>query len=83
MTGVPVSNWTLIKPCETVSQMYSKCIVDPFSKHPIAITAENAAVDPDLDLDWDSGVGVLGLSVSIRDKRLVVDGSMDGALLAD
>jgi len=63
--------------------MYSKCIVDPFNKQPIAMTAENAAVEPDLDFDCDSGVGVLGLSLSIRDKRLVVEGSIDGALLAD
>jgi hypothetical protein len=83
MTGVPVSNWTLIKPCETVSQMYSKCIVDPFNKHPMAMTASKAEVEA-LLVDWDSGVGVLGLlSVSIKERRLVVDGSIDGALLAD
>jgi hypothetical protein len=62
--------------------MYSKCIVDPFSRHPIAMTASNAWVEAVLP-DFDSGVGVLGLSVSIRDRRLVVEGSMDGALLAD
>jgi hypothetical protein len=48
MTGVPVSSWTRIKPVETASQMYSKCMVDPFSKHPIAMTASNAWVDADL-----------------------------------
>jgi hypothetical protein len=44
--------------------------------------ASNARVEAVLP-DFDSGVGVLGLSVSIRDRRLVVEGSMDGALLAD
>jgi hypothetical protein len=63
--------------------MYSKCIVDPFNKHPMAMTASKAEVDAVL-VDWDSGVGVLGLlSVSIKERRLVVDGSIDGALLAD
>lgn len=47
------------------------------------MTASKAEVEAVL-VDWDSGVGVLGLlSVSIKERRLVVDGSIDGALLAD
>ena len=52
------------------------------------MTAENAPVEPLLLLDLDccdSGVGVLGLelSVSIKERRLVAEGSIDGAVLAD
>lgn len=79
-TGVPVWSWTFIKPCDTASQMYSKCMVDPLIRHPIAMTASNGAVD------WD-GVGVWGCWVdevlSMSERRLVVDASMEGAALAD
>lgn len=39
-TGTPVSSWTRINPCETDSEMYSKCCVEPLIKTPIAIAAE-------------------------------------------
>jgi len=49
----------------------------------MAMTASKAEVEAVL-VDCDSGVGVLGLlSVSIKERRLVVDGNIDGALLAD
>lgn len=48
------------------------------------MTAENGAVEPPLDFEaCDSGVGVFGLSESMSERRLVDEGSMDGALLAD
>jgi hypothetical protein len=39
MTGTPVSSWTRMRPWETASEMYSKCIVSPLISTPIAITA--------------------------------------------
>ena len=39
MTGTPQSSWTRMRAWETVSEMYSKCIVSPFIKTPMAITA--------------------------------------------
>jgi hypothetical protein len=39
MTGTPVSSCTRMSACETLSLMYSKCIVSPLMSTPIAITA--------------------------------------------
>lgn len=80
-----MSNPTLINPDETASQMYSKCIVDPLSRHPIEMTALKGAVDgPEEALspafDW---AGEAGLSVSMSERRLVVLAIMLGAALAD
>ena len=48
-TGVPVSVWTFISPCETASEMYSKCIVDPLMSTPIAIKTSYGRVADGLE----------------------------------
>ena len=45
ITGTPESSCTFMSPCETLSQMYSKCIVEPLISTPIAITASNGCFD--------------------------------------
>ncbi|OBZ65766.1 hypothetical protein A0H81_14336 [Grifola frondosa] len=54
MTGTPVSNWTLMSACDTLSEMYSKCIVEPLMSTPIAMTASNGS----LGIDTATGAGV-------------------------
>lgn len=39
MTGMPRSRPTRIRPCDTASEMYSKCIVSPLISTPIAMMA--------------------------------------------
>lgn len=39
-----MSSWTLIRPWDTLSAMYSKCMVSPFMRTPIAIMASKGAV---------------------------------------
>jgi hypothetical protein len=63
--------------------MYSKCIVEPFRRHPIAMTASNGLVE-----EVVFSVGAAGFSVdeeveSMRDKRFVVEASIEGAAWAD
>lgn len=41
MTGTPESICSRMSACDTESQMYSKCIVDPLMSTPMAITASN------------------------------------------
>lgn len=70
MTGVPESSWTRMRPCETASQMYSKCIVEPLIRTPMEMTASKgcllaAALSP-------AGVEVPVPSPSTRERRLVV-----------
>lgn len=45
ITGTPVSSWTFIRPWDTASEMYSKCMVSPLMRTPMAMTASNAEVD--------------------------------------
>lgn len=45
MTGIPVSRDTRIKPLETLSDMYSKCIVSPLISTPIAMMASKGPVE--------------------------------------
>lgn len=84
MTGVPVSSWTFIRPCVTASQMYSKCIVEPLIKQPIAIAEVKGPVDAP-----EAGVGVMEAppetaSLLRRFTRFVVDAfSREGAELDD
>lgn len=62
--------------------MYSKCIVDPLRRQPIAMMALKGwveAVGLELDETGDLGVGVVGLTVSISERRFVVEASIDGA----
>lgn len=64
--------------------MYSKCIVEPLIKHPIAITASKGLVEapPSLDLG-PSALGVVGEAVSINERRFAEEAMRDGAALAD
>lgn len=54
MTGTPVSSCTRISACDTLSQMYSKCMVEPLMRTPMAITASNGW----LDMPAVTGAGV-------------------------
>jgi len=61
-------------------------MVEPFSRTPMAMTASNGLVEgPDLDEEEElaPGAGEAGLSESMRERRLVVDASMEGAALDD
>ena len=72
MTGVPESSWTRIRPCETASQMYSKCIVEPLISTPIAMTASKGCLFAAPALS-PAGVEVPPVpSPSTRERRLVV-----------
>ena len=73
-TGVPVSVWTFISPCETASEMYSKCIVEPLMSTPIAIRTSYGRV----------AVGAAGLEV-VEEARLdsEVDELDDSRSVAD
>lgn len=83
MTGVPVSSCTRINPCETASQMYSKCIVEPLMRHPIVMTASNGrdeaaeALPSLLVLVGDE----VSFDESIKESRLAELASMLGAAL--
>ena len=60
MTGTPVSSPTRIKPCETASQMYSKCMVEPLMRTPMAMTASKGCLDillVDADVEGVAGEG--------------------------
>ena len=62
MTGTPVSSPMRIKPEQQLSEMYSKCIVEPLISTPIAITASNAEVffglEDDEEEEEEEGLGV-------------------------
>lgn len=63
MTGTPVSKPTLIKPLQVDSEMYSKCIVEPLIKTPMAMIASKGEVNEEEEV----GVEDEGVMESRRD----------------
>lgn len=62
MRGIPVSSCTRMSPVDTASAMYSKCMVSPFMRTPMAMMASKGAVEE-----------VFGVSETEREVRSVVE----------
>lgn len=45
MTGTDRSSWARMRPCETASAMYSKCMVSPLIRTPMAMMASKGAAE--------------------------------------
>ena len=72
MTGTPLSIWSFISACETASHMYSKCMVEPLMRTPIAMTASKGAegiAAEVLEVLWErfEGFGEKGFGVPERE----------------
>ena len=59
MTGTPVSSCTRISACDTLSQMYSKCMVEPLMRTPMAMTTSKG---------WLGMPAVTGAGVDAREE---------------